>query len=461
MAKSRRKRKKQQKKLELSAEKSKQHFSSVYAGSGSSYEMLETLLKDSPDDCISGYDQRKQKGNPDLLDWLWENMPVLEYVVSSITNMIFSAPLVTGDGEDKDDIVKSFLYAQNAQGTTNYLLLRESVKRSLVFGRAGIRYLSDEAGLQMIKYNQFGNLVSENTEFYGFDDTLAYIISRDQKKLDFSSIKKDELAGWFDFDLKTLFKKGILITTDKRHIGVPVEDFINLRTDVSSMQGESILTRDRLRNTLITSIYEHLIDDLEYDGPGRVLLWQNGPGDFSDGNEASTSSVLNNTVSSNVKTADMIKREAMAFGEELKNSTSKNVAVVNNMFKKMDHIPRVTKSTEFLNFAENAGEIVAQIFGIHPALIGLGKTYGNISMEKILDNAMQNVIIPYRELFAVQLSNVLAPKLGVEKLYFYKDDTIDHNAKTENALKTVELAERLKELGYEKKADELVKNIET
>ncbi|MHC5215207.1 hypothetical protein ACYSNR_00960 [Enterococcus sp. LJL128] len=457
MAKSRRKKKKQQK-LALSSQR-QEKLASDFMGSDSTYEILETLIKDSPDDCASGYDQQKKKGTPDLLDWLWENMPVLEYVVSSITSMIFSAPITTGEGDEADEKVKAFLYAQNAQGTTNYLLLREAVKRALVFGRTGIRYLSDEAGLQMIKYNHFGNLIAENTEYYGFDDTLAYIISRNQKKLDFSSIKKDELTGWFDFDMKELFKKGILITKDKRHIGVPVEDFVNLRTDVSSMKGESILTRDRLRNTLITSIYEHLIDDLEYDGPGRILLWLKGAGDFSDGNEASTSNVLKNTVQANAQKADKAKREAVKFGEQLKNSTSKNVAVVNNMFDKLDTIPRVTKSTEFLTFAETAGEIVAQIFGIHPALIGLGKMNGNISMEKILDNAMENVIIPYRELFAVQLSNMLAPKLEVEKIYFYKDDTIDYNAKTDNALKTVELAERLSNLGFEDKAKELIDNI--
>lgn len=41
-------------------------------------------------------------------------------------------------------------------------------------------------------------------------------------------------------------------------------------------------------------------------------------------------------------------------------------------------------------------------------------------MEKIIDNAMVNDIVPLREAIAVQISHVISSKLGVQKIYFNK-----------------------------------------
>ncbi|MGH2123234.1 hypothetical protein ACQ10H_15495, partial [Enterococcus faecalis] len=80
---------------------------------------------------------------------------------------------------------------------------------------------------------------------------------------------------------------------------------------------------------------------------------------------------------------------------------------VSNAFKKMDHLPRVTKATEFLSYLNQEGEIMAQVFGVPNVLLGLGKISENISMEKVIDNAMLNSIIPLRENITTQISSIL------------------------------------------------------
>lgn len=48
----------------------------------------------------------------------------------------------------------------------------------------------------------------------------------------------------------------------------------------------------------------------------------------------------------------------------------------------------------------------------------VGDWSGNVSMGKIIDNAMLNTIIPMREKYAIQFSEFLASHIDVAKVYF-------------------------------------------
>lgn len=72
-------------------------------------------------------------------------------------------------------------------------------------------------------------------------------------------------------------------------------------------------------------------------------------------------------------------------GNKIKYSTSDEVVLASSMFdKNIEHLPRVTKGTEFFDWLNKEGSILAQNFGITPELIGLGDVSGNVSMEKSL-----------------------------------------------------------------------------
>ena len=87
---------------------------------------------------------------------------------------------------------------------------------------------------------------------------------------------------------------------------------------------------------------------------------------------------------------------------------------------KIEHLERVTKATEFFDWIENEGVILAQVIGMSPSLLEMGKLSGNVSMKKIIDSAMLHTIVPVREHYATQFSGLISKVIGVEKIYFGK-----------------------------------------
>lgn len=137
--------------------------------------------------------------------------------------------------------------------------------------------------------------------------------------------------------------------------------------------------------------------------------------------EMGAGEILNQSSEAIQTRKDKAKQEVKELLEQIKGSSSDNIIAISSMFEKMDHLPRVTKATEFLDYLTmKEGSIIAQCFGIVPELIGLGDVSGNVSMEKIIDNAMTNTIVPMREAFATQISPMLSKKLGLPKIYFDK-----------------------------------------
>lgn len=378
-------------------------------------ELILNSLLECNSYCTHGFCLTKYKDEHEDILYLIKNLPTLPYVMDNYMNFMFSNNLTTGNEEQDEKILKPFLYRKNAKGVTNYSVIREGVKNMLLFGKSGIRWLSLEDGIVIVDSNRYVSLMREDTEYYGFRRTVAYAMSVDETKpitLGTSPINLDE---------NEFMESGRILTEDKSIMVVLPEDFINLRTDVSKENGVSRLREDRQRLDLLASVYQRLNYDIEYDGPGRLIFWLKD--NFLDGGsiEMSANEVLDKTQGAKDLRAERARKEVEQMANQIKNSSSDNVILASSFFDDMDHIPRVTKATEFLEYLQmKEGSIVAQCLGITPELIGLGDVSGNVSMEKIIDNAMMNVIIPLRENIATQFSPMLSRKLGVDKIYFNK-----------------------------------------
>ena len=136
-------------------------------------------------------------------------------------------------------------------------------------------------------------------------------------------------------------------------------------------------------------------------------------------NEVDTTSLLNASVVASKDRMEKVKKEVKNVGRELKTSSSDDVILLSNAFdKEITHLPRVTKGTEFFDWLDNEGAIIAQAIGLPPSLLELGKVSGNVSMQRILDNAMENAIVPLRQKFASQIPPLISEKLGIDKVYF-------------------------------------------
>lgn len=390
-------------------------------------KVMEALLNCNSE-CINGFVKTNFKNQFDEIDWMIDNLPTLPYVIGKVIDFIFSNGITTGDENLDKDVLMPFLYKHNAQGVTNYSVLQNAIMQSLLYGKCGIRWLDEEKGIVTENYRNYISVMREDDEYKGFRFPVCYAMSADDTEP--ISLGTKEI----DLDEALFLKTGELMSKDGKIIVEIPDNFCNLRNGTDHENGLSCLLRDKQRLKLLGAVYERLNYDIQYDGPGRLIFWLKDGFAKGDTIDLSASQVLDESSSSKADRADKARIEAQRLGQEIRNSKSDNVILASSIFDKMDHLPRVTKGTEFLEYLQmKEGSIICQCFGLTPELIGLGDVSGNVSMERIIDNAMTNTIVPMRERFATQISPMLSEKLGVPKVYFDKyelKEQQDKSAKT-------------------------------
>lgn len=342
------------------------------------------------------------------VDFLIENLPALDYTKDRLLNYIFSNGLTTGEVEANHRL-DSWLYdLKNRQGATNFSVLREAVGYAIIYGECGVRIYEDR--LYIYRQGHFGALVNRED---GIDEIVAFFIRKDGKEVE-RDFKLDQVEMFSD--VQSFFDTNNMILLD-------TEEFFTLRNDVTQDHGYCPLKMDQQRLNLLMSVYMRLNYDINYDGPGRIVVRPKSGYLAGEENDLSTSAMFNNTPEAQQKRNEKAQQEVRRVAEQIKGSASDSVILLSNAFEeKIEKIPRVTKATEFFEWIKQEAVIMAQLLGMSPTLLEVGDIHGNVSVEKIIDNAMLNTIIPMRESYAVQFSEAISKAASVPKVYFNKYD---------------------------------------
>jgi hypothetical protein len=435
-------------KVELSLDDKMELLRREYGDGSESNNLL--ILRDMLEcnsECAGDYSniQWYDRNPYEQLRWMHRNLPAVNYVTDRTVDYIFSNGLTTNNVES-DKILNDWLYSFNDAGTINLSVLRSAVKRSMIYGRCGVRILDFESGIIPVYSRNYAPIYDYLGDFTGVKGVTGFLMSYKGENLDEIDLT-DVQYKYNKRDIISSNRDGLLL--------LPPDDFINLRWDPSDPQGKSPLLYDRMRLDLLSSTYQRLNYDLEYDGPGRIILrFAENFGDMH-GNETSTKTTLGGTDNTRAKKA---YNELEQLARRIKESSSDAVIAVSDIFDKtITHLPRVTNSTEFLDYASTGGEIMCQVFGIPPALLEFGKVSGNVSMEKIIDNAVLNSIIPIRERYSLQISNILSKKLGLPMIEFNKYGLQQYSAANEGRKLIVDIISGLKDQGYDVLADDFIR----
>ncbi len=331
-------------------------------------------------------------------------LPGAEYVLTQTLNYIFSNGITTGS-INQDEVLDAFLYQKNERHNTNLSELKNAVGMAITHGGSGLRWY--QGNIYQYKWGTFKTITYKDN---GIEKVLGYIVAEDAGKvpaIDFDFEKYNE----YDDFLKDIEDKNLIFLSER--------EFIVIRNDTSTWYGSSPLLADEERLDLLVAVYERLNYDIRYDGPGRIIIRPKDGYVQGENTDVSSTAVMANALTSSEKKIDAVKAEVARVAKDMKNSTSDSVIVLSNAFdKEIDHLPRVTKATEFFDWLKNEGVILAQDFGMSPSLLELGGISGNVSMTSIISTAMLNSIVPLREKYATQFSSFLAANLGVEKVYF-------------------------------------------
>lgn len=360
-----------------------------------------------------GFSFKKPEGDLNLVDYYLKVVPSASYILSQKVNFIFSNGLTTGMTEG-DARLNDFLFRENEQAATNYSVLQDAVRMAEAYGEAGLRL--HKGNIYLVPTGTYATLTQRVD---GIKEVVGYVTTKNGKRIerdtfDFEDFNWQEEDVTLDF-LEREFERREWIFLDKK-------DFRNIRNNTTEEHGKSPFLEDTLRLDLLVTTYQRLIHDLNYDGPGRVLLWTKGGLVGDEDNDISTSQVINQSASIKEERAKKAQKAFEKLAKDIKESKSDSAIMLSSdaFDKDIKHLERVTKATEFLEWIEQEGLVVSQILGMAPGLLELGSMSGNVSMEKIIDNAMLNTIVPLREKYAVQFSALLTEVLGVEKVYFNK-----------------------------------------
>ena len=367
------------------------------------------------------------------IEHLIQVLPGITYIENLLVDYIFSDGLTTGSIE-QDRKLDAFLYRQNMQGTTNLAVLKDLVGNSSLFGEAGLRWY--ESNIYMLDAGKYAALMAKRD---GIKFPAIFVQREDDDYLYEGDIEVPKDATIAEVEQRMLEQHLILL--DK-------SEFVNIRNDTEKVHGESPLLSDQLRIKLLEAVYSRLNYDIIYDGPGRIVLRPKDGYVTGDINEVNTSSVMNQSVMSAKGRMEQAKKEVARVGKELRDSKSDDVILLSNAFdKEITHLERVTNATQFFDWLENEGAIIAQAIGLPPSLLEMGKVSGNVSMQRILDNAMENAIVPLREKFATQFSPLLSSKLGIEKVYFGEYHKSSAPDRETMRLKVAEIMSQLHAIG--------------
>lgn len=370
-------------------------------------EFLEEVIRNWAE-CNSVCDvavpKEKKRYGLERVDEYMEKLAGADYVLTQTLNYIFSNGLTTGS-INEDKVLDEFLYRENARGNINLDEIRNTIGMAITHGHSGLRWL--DGNVYQYKWGTYRNLTFKSQ---GIKKNLGYVIAKDGGKVPLFTFDYKDYREYEDF-IRDIDKKGLILLSNR--------EFQPIRNNTSEVYGSSPLLKDKERLDLVLAVYERLNYDIKYDGPGRIVIRPKDGYLGLDGNEVSTSTVMSASLDAGNDRIERIKQEAQRVADEMKKSSSDSVIVLSNAFDEdITHLERVTKATEFFTWLKSDTLILAQDFGMSPSLLELGNVSGNVSMEKIIDLAMLNSIVPLRERYSVQFSGFLADHLKIGKVYF-------------------------------------------
>lgn len=409
-------------------------------------EILDDLLECNTECADLGkYKPRCKNSGMDEIEKLLKILPGMGYIEQQLVNYLFSDGVTTGS-IPQDKKLDAFLYRKNMQGNTNLAVLRDAIGNASVYGETGIRWYRND--IYMVKPGTYGALVIKEN---GVEYPVIYFCSDDGRYIGEETLELPKEKTLRDF-IET-FERQHLILLD-------TSEFVNVRNDTSFLHGESPLLRDTLRIDLLVSVYSRLGYDVEYDGPGRLILRPKDGYVSGEVNDISTSFAIDQSMPNADKRIANAQEEVKRIGKEIKESSSDSVILLSNAFDKdITRLEKVVKATEFVEWLSNEGQILAQAIGLPPSLLETGEISGNVSMQRILDNAMENSIVPLRQHYATQFSELLARKLGVGKVAFGKYTLASAPDRETMILKSVEAMSMLNQIENSPKSKQLIEDL--
>ena len=396
-------------------------------------EMMEQLIASMCGDmtCVPA-NSKQQKLAVYSIEYLVDNLPAVNFVVSFYTQLIIGAGLEAKDPYNQKKL-DEWLQKKNAMGQTNQDIIADSVKNSLMYGYSGIRLSLGDFYSVMPQQLRIWKLplttqVNGRVEVIpGLKSLAFYEVNLDKG----FKVEKDETE-------RTFVLNGNKYTL-ANSVYIEPENFCHLRNSNDGDYGRSPLSYDKLRTHLLIDLIKNFRDEILNDGSDYIMYLKAG---LSAG-QSLTSLLSQQTTEQSVRGAldkKMVKtasdkqmEAAKRLAEKMKKSQKTRMSIVRkDQIEEIKKLEGTVRLPDYLGIYNDAKDVVADIYGIHSLLVG-GKSSGwNTGMSSMLEFTMDKTIRPFQQRYSHQLSDYICRASGVKgEVKFREYELLDKKAQAD------------------------------
>ena len=440
---------------ETTPEVAGENFDSIYAAHSSqgdyvndhvADDMMEQLIASICGDmtCVPA-SEKQQKLAVYSIEYLVNNLPAVNFVVSFYTQLIIGAGMEAKDKYNQDKL-DEWLQKKNAMGQTNQDIIADSVKNSLMYGYSGIRL--SMGNFYPVLPHQFRiwklpmTVDGEDGKSYVVPGLKSLAFYEINLKNDFK-VEKDESERVFILDgkqytleqvikqkmLKEAIDGSYVLAEDNdpetfaraNDVYVEAENFCHLRNSDDGDYGRSPLSYDKLRTHLLVDLLKNFRDEILNDGSDYIMYLRAGLAAGQSLTALLSEQTTNQSIKGSfdkkmVKTAsDKQMEAAKALAQKMKKSQKTRMSIVRkDQIEEIKKLEGTVRLPDYIGIYNDAKDVVADIYGIHSLLVG-GKSSGwNTGMSSMLEFTMDKTIRPFQQRYSHQLSDYICRAAGIK-----------------------------------------------
>lgn len=377
------------------------------------------------------------------VEFLADNLPAVQFVSQFYLELIIHGGIIAKDDSNQKKLDK-WMEQRNPFGQTNGNVIREALLNSIIYGYSGLRKVYSDLVFVAPSHFTIWKLpyLHNGKPVPGLVVPLLYEVSNN--KVSPVDRKKGRVftVGGKEYTLAEVVKENMLKQAPDGSYYLPdgqdgatvtqvmllPENFCHLRHSDTGDYGQSPLTTDRLRTTLIIDYLRNVIDEIGNDGTDYMMyLRQRGTAGSSLTSSFNTKSTDGKieaaTDAKQVKTAREKQMEAArVLAKKLKRTQKTRIGIVDkNWVEQIEKLDGTVKLSDYKSIMDDAKGVVADIYGIPAMLAGSSGGGWSTGMSALIPFTLERTIKPFQQRYAAQLSQIICACAGINGPIKFKE----------------------------------------
>lgn len=356
------------------------------------------------------------------LQYIHTHLPFLRSVVEAYVSLIMSQPV---QSERQTDRLSKFLRASNIGDQSNFSTLCRAFEHAFIYGRAGIRMLKKNQGLQFFPANRYCVVYEESKSNLGAFDVVGYVIARkntaaspgmfyDRTPGALDQLPSSGIAMGFDIDFIT----GQASNSD--YVFCRPNEFENMYFFGDEFHLDTPLLHDIDRIDLFINLMSVLSQSVANTTSELVLVKL--AQDLFQMNTKQIGDIVSTSKSGKDKINDSALGQLNKFANKVSTATNRETLVVPPIVDQFEQIDPLVKISDFTKLYEQAEDFVTRLYGLSTNVLNFQKLPRDASSSPIFEQMFKTSVYPKRTIVAYRLTNLFSSTLGTGRVWFAPEE---------------------------------------